>query len=225
MRQSQMHKFLTATQAAHLLGVDRSTIQRWADANRFPGTLRTAGGYRRIPAEALDSLQGNHGRGQALLYLRVADETQRPFLDLGVAHLTRYALRYQYRVVQMVQEIGSGLDGSRPELESLRAAIQSGESGYEVILVERTDRLLLLGADEFIRWAAPRVRVEIAGASCPEADVVYQREVLLDLYYPLADALALRGVTPARVEQVISKGLESMAEALGLLRSEKPASC
>jgi len=39
----------------------------------------------------------------------------------------------------------------------------------------------------------------------------------------VADALALRGVPPARVEQVISKGLEGMAEALGLLRGEKPA--
>ena len=36
-----------------------------------------------------------------------------------------------------------------------------------------------------------------------------------------ADALVLRGVPPARVKQVISKGLESMAEALGLLHSEK----
>jgi hypothetical protein len=103
-------------------------------------------------------------------------------------------------------------------LESLRAAIQGSEIDYEVILVERADRLLLLGGDEFIRWAARWVRIEVAGASCPEADALYQREVLLDLYYPLADALVLRGVPSARVEQVLSKGLEGMAEALGLLR-------
>jgi excisionase family DNA binding protein len=216
-----MHKFLTATQAARLLGVDRRTIQRWADANRLPGVLRTAGGHRRIPAQALDALRENHGRGQALLYLRVADETEHQFLDLGVAHLSWYALQHQYRVTQIVQEVGPGLDGGRPQVESLRAAIQSGEPGYEVILVERADRLLLLGADEFIRWAAPRVRVEIAGASGPEAGAVYQKEMLLDLYYPLADALALRGVPPARVGQINSKGLESMAEALGLLHGEK----
>jgi predicted site-specific integrase-resolvase len=148
----------------------------------------------------------------------MADETQRKFLELGLAHLTQYALQHQYHVAHVVQEVGSGLDGSRPELESFRAAIQGGEPGYEVILVERTDRLLLIGADEFIRWAARWVRVEVAGASCSEVDAVYQREVLMDLYYPLADALALRGVPPARVEQVISKGLEGMAEALGLLR-------
>jgi hypothetical protein len=103
-------------------------------------------------------------------------------------------------------------------LESLRAKIQGSELDYEVILVERADRLLLLGGDEFIRWAARWVQVEVAGASCPEVDALYQREVLLDLYYPLADALALRGMPPDRVEQVISKGLEGMAEALGLLR-------
>jgi hypothetical protein len=153
----------------------------------------------------------------ALLYLRVADKTQRGFLEWGLAHLTQYALQYLYDVAHVVQKAGPELDGSRPDLESFRAAIQGSELDCEVILVERTDRLLLLGGDEFIRWAARWVRAEIAGASCPEADALYQREVLLDLYYPLADALALRGVPPARVEQVISKGLEGMAEATGLL--------
>ena len=213
----KMREFLTVTQAAVLLGVDRSTVQRWADANQFQGAIRTAGGHRRIPVEALEHVRGNGGRGKALLFLRVADESEHKFLELGLAHLTRYALQHQYSVAHVVQEVGSGLDGSRPELEGIRAEIQRGEPGYEAILVERTDRLLLLGGDEFIRWAAPRVRIEVAGASCPEADAVYQKEVLMDLYYPLADTLALRSVPPARVEQVISKGLEGMAEALGLL--------
>ena len=219
----KVREFLTATQAADLLGVDRSTVQRWVDANQFPGAIRTAGGHRRIPLEALEHVRGNSGRGKALLFLRVADESERRFLELGLAHLTQYPLQHRYSVAHVVQEVGSGLDGNRPELESLRAAIQRGDPGYEVIIVERTDRLLLLGEEEFVRWAAPRVRVEVAGASCPEADTLYHKEVLMDLYYPLADALALRGVSPARVEQVISKGLEGMAEVLGLLRGEKSA--
>ena len=173
--------------------------------------------------EALEHIHGNNGRGKAWLYLRVADEIRRRFLELGLTHLIQYALQHQYHVAHVVQEVGSGLDGSRPELESLRAAIQGSEPRCEVILVERTDRLLLIGGDEFIHRTARWVRIEVAGASCPEADAMYQREVLLDLYYPLADASALCSVPPARVEQVISKGLEGMAEALGLLRGEKLA--
>jgi predicted site-specific integrase-resolvase len=43
----------------------------------------------------------------------VADDTQRKFLGRGLAHLTQYALQHQYQVAHVVQEVGSGLDGSR----------------------------------------------------------------------------------------------------------------
>ena len=64
--------------------------------------------------EALEHIHGNNGRGKAWLYLRVADETRRRFLELGLTHLIQYALQHQYHVAHVVQEVGSGLDGSRP---------------------------------------------------------------------------------------------------------------
>jgi hypothetical protein len=152
-----------------------------------------------------------------LLYLRVAGESERKFLDLGLAHLTRYAVEHRYNVARVMAVVQHGLGDPRPDLDEIRSQIRSGEPGYEVIIVERADRLLLMGGDEFIRWAGPAVRVLVAGASCAEADEAYRREMLIDLYYPLADALAFRGVPPAKIERVISQGLEGMAEALGLL--------
>jgi predicted site-specific integrase-resolvase len=164
----------------------------------------------------------HNGKGKALLYLRVAHESDRQYLDSGIAHLTRYAVEHCYSVVKVVQEVGPGVDGQRPDLSKIRADIRSGEPGYEVILVERLDRLTLIGGgDEFAQWAAPSVRIEVAGSSCRDADEAYQREVLEDLYYPLADALALRGVPPAKVESIISKGLDGIAEALGLLQGKR----
>jgi len=106
--------------------------------------------------EALEHMRGNHGRGKALLYLRVADEPQHRFLELRPAHLTQYALQHQYRVARVVQEVGSGLDGSHPELESLRAAIQGGEPGYEVILAERTDACSSLERMSSFVWKLAR---------------------------------------------------------------------
>jgi hypothetical protein len=65
-----------------------------------------------------------------------------------------------------------------------------------------------LGAHVAMIW-------RVDGVSCLEADAAYQCELLVDLFYPLADALVLRGVPPARIESIISQGLEGMAEALG----------
>jgi excisionase family DNA binding protein len=212
-----MSKFQSPGKAAAALGVHPATIRRWVDEGRLPGAVHTAGGHVRIPPEDIERLRGNSGCGKALLYLRVRDESERKYLAAGLAHLMMYAMRQGYSVTRVVSEVGPGVDGDRPKLAEIRQEIQHGEPGYEAIIVERPDRLLLTGGDEFIRWAAPAIRVEVAGASCPEADTAYRRELLVDLFYPLADALALRGVTPARIENIVSKGLEGMAEALGLL--------
>jgi len=140
------------------------------DEGRLPGAVHTAGGHVRIPQEDIERLRGNSGCGKALLYLRVCDESERKYLDAGLAHLTMYALRQGYSVTRVVSEVEPGIDGERPQLAAIRQEIQHGEPGYEAIIVERPDRLLLAGEDEFTRWAAPAIRVVVAGASCPEAD-------------------------------------------------------
>jgi len=208
-------KWLTPGEAAKELGVHPATLRRWVEAGRLPGTVQTPGGHLRLVPEEVDRLRGKNGLGQALLYLRVGDESERRFLDLGLAHLTRCAVERGYSVARVVSEVGAGFE--RPGLDELRAEIQHGKQGYEAILVERADRLLIAGGGEFIAWAAPAVRVQVMGASCPEADAAYRRELLLDLFYPLADALALRGVPPARAEAIIARGLDGIAEALGLV--------
>ena len=45
---------LTASQAAHRLGVSISTIRRWSDAGHLAG-YRTPGGQRRFSEQQLDS--------------------------------------------------------------------------------------------------------------------------------------------------------------------------
>ena len=212
-----MSKFMSPGKAAEALGVHPATVRRWVDEGRLPSAVHTAGGHVRILPEDIERLRGNSGCGKALLYLRVGEESERKYLDAGLAHLTRFAMEKDYSVTRVVSEVGPGVDGDRPKLAEIRQEIQHGAPGYEAIIVERPDRLLLTGGDEFIRWAAPAIRVVVAGASCPEADAAYRCELLVDLFYPLADALTMCDVPPARIENVISKGLVGMAEALGLL--------
>jgi len=217
-------QYLSTSQAARLLGVEQHTVQRWANDGLFPGMHKTPGGRRRIPVEDVEKLlKTQTSAGKCLIYLRVSSEEESHLLDQGLAHLTDYALRRGYVIAGIVKEIGPGLDGERPHLKSIRTAIQNGDAIYETIIVEQPDRLLLLGGEEFIRWAAPMINVEVAGVSCPEADLVYRREWLMELYYPLCDALALRGIPPARIERAISAGLEGIAEALGLFHARPAA--
>lgn len=210
-----MLRLLTTGQAAEMLGVDRSTVGRWVREQRFPNHIRTMGGQMRIPVEDVERLIGRTNSMKALLFLRVPEDAAH-LLDKALAHLTSYAQSRNFTIVDIVKEVGPGLQHRRPALTELRKEIRRGAPRFGTIIVERLDRLILLGADEFVLWARPIVHVEVAGASCREAESTYKREALLDLYFPLLDTLAFRGVPSDQVERIVSGGFDSIAQALGL---------
>ncbi len=210
-----MAKGLTTGQAAKMLSVDRSTISRGVDSGKFPNHWRTAGGHIRIPRTDVERLLGQTNNGQALLFIRVPRDGQH-LIDPAIAYLTRYAMSKELSIVGVVREIGPGVQHQRPTITSLRMQIRSRKTTFSTLIVETLDRLLLLGAEEFVVWAQPTVQIEVAGPCNDEAREVYHREVLQDLYYPLADLLTLRGLPPSRVQNILSGGLDTIVRELGL---------
>lgn len=211
-------KLLRTGEVAQILGVDQSTVRLWLAVGIFPNAQYTPGGHARIPqADVQQVLPRQLSHKRALLFSRARDtEQQSAQAAVVMPHLTHYADTHQYRVVRVLEECGAGLWEERPEIDTLREEIRKGFPPYEVIVVESLDRLFIVGGEEFVRWAAPTVRIELAGLASPDLARLYQRETLLDLYYPLADALALRGLSPAQIENAIAAGLEQIAAALGL---------
>ena len=210
-----MLRLLTTGQAAKMLGVDKATVGRWVREQKLPNHIRTVGGQMRIPVEDVERLVGHTNSRKALLFLRVPGDAAH-LLDKALAHLASYAQSRNFTIVDIVKEVGPGLQHRRPALAGLREEIRGGAPRFSTIIVERLDRLILLGADEFVLWARPLVHVEVAGASCREAEIAYEREALFDLYYPLLDTLALWGIRPDEAENIVGGGLESIAQALGL---------
>ncbi|HWQ27601.1 MAG TPA: helix-turn-helix domain-containing protein [Dehalococcoidia bacterium] len=64
---AEAEQWLTLGQACRLLGVDESTLRRWADAGQVR-TFRTPGGHRRFSRSDLDAwLSGRRGPGNSQL--------------------------------------------------------------------------------------------------------------------------------------------------------------
>lgn len=78
--------------------------------------------------------------GGVALYARVSSQQQKSSLEKQVVRLTEYAVRNKLVVSEIVQEIGSGLNGHRKKLLRL---LRSHE--IKTIIVEHRDRLVRFG--------------------------------------------------------------------------------
>ncbi len=76
------------------------------------------------------------------LYARVSSHEQRADLDRQLARLVKWAGAQGLAVTESVAEVGSGMNGARPQLRRLLA-----DQRLTTIVVEHRDRLARLGSE------------------------------------------------------------------------------
>jgi len=76
------------------------------------------------------------------LYARVSSHDQKKDLDAQLGRLSTYAVSIGLPVNRAVTEIGSGLNGHRPQLKKLL-----GDPSVGTIIVEHRDRLMRFGSE------------------------------------------------------------------------------
>src|ERR1700741_99998 len=102
-------EFLSAGEAARLLGVSVKTIQRWDKAGLLP-VIRTATNQRRIPVDAIHQLLNAPGKSlRCAIYARVSSvkQEQEGHLTRQVERLQQVASERGYQVVARIQEQAS----------------------------------------------------------------------------------------------------------------------
>lgn len=122
---------------ARQMGVSFKTAQRWYYAGKMPAsTVKTPTGRIMVvldePATA----------GRSALYGRVSSSDQKSDLARQVERLRIFAAGRGLADVEVVEEIGSGLNGKRPRLLRLLA-----DPKVRVVVVEHRDRLARFGVE------------------------------------------------------------------------------
>jgi excisionase family DNA binding protein len=215
-----MERVLTTGEAARMLGITKRTLRRWIDDGHVEGAFRTAGGKQyghwRVPFGEVQRLRNDDGDldgNRAALYARAREEDE-DLVDRALTHLTRYAAHQGYQIVDVIREVAPGVEGQRDGLRRLREYVSMQR--IDVIVVERMDRIMLVGAAEFERWTtASLVIVEEAGVHCKAAEQRYAQEIFEDLFFPLADALAL-ATDRTRAEQATARALGEVWDFLAV---------
>ena len=124
---------MNLTELAHAQGVHVTTAYRWYREGTLPVPARKVG---RLLLVSPDTAAVPPGQGGAGRYARVSCHDQKADLDRQVARLSAWAAQAGLPVVRVEAEVGSGMNGSRPEVRRLLAG-----SGVSVVVAGHRDRL------------------------------------------------------------------------------------
>ncbi len=183
---------LSITKAAAYLGVHTDTLRGWADEGKIPTTL-TVGGHRRFRVVDLDALVGNAiaaTESRVVIYCRVSSHDQKKSGDLErqVGRVSTHCAEKGYKVVEVLQEVGSGMSETRPKLNKL----------FKMVFAKQIDRVVVEHKDRLARFGFLTLQAFFASYGCT---VEWTHEVLGKSYEEelVQDILTLMSSFSARI--------------------------
>lgn len=130
---------ITLSEWAERNGVKRLTAWRWIDAGIFPVPFeRTPTGRIVVPVQEDVQAAGN----RTVLYARVSSSDRKSDLLRQVERLQLFAAGAGLAEVEIVKEVGSGLNGHRKGLLAVLKDLSVG-----TLVVEHRDRLARFGVE------------------------------------------------------------------------------
>lgn len=156
--------------AARYLGVSVVTLRRWDREGVLRPSWRTPGGHRRYNLSDLRSFQGDAGEDQeerTVTYARVSSHDQKDDLERQAERLKRYCLERGWIDLEVIQDLGSGLNYRKRGLRKLLRLICQKRIGR--LVIQCKDRLLRFGAEIILELCRTfGIRVEMIDP--PEED-------------------------------------------------------
>ena len=141
-------KLYTIKEAKKLLGVTTWTIQKWDREGKIK-CVRTIGGRRRIPESEIKRILGLKEERIILGYVRVSSSTQKDDLERQKQLLQNYAKEKGYGEIQVLADIGSGLNENRKNFLKLLDMVT--EKKVSKVIIAYEDRLTRFGFETLQR--------------------------------------------------------------------------
>lgn len=139
---------LSIAEAAVLMGLHVKTLQKWDRSGKIIAR-RTSTGRRYYSQEDVDAYlrapRVEPPPRRSIAYCRVSSSAQRPDLANQVKVVAEFCAARGIAGVDVVQEIGGGLNFKRPKFTEIMDAVTRGEVNY--LVIAHKDRLARFGFD------------------------------------------------------------------------------
>jgi len=140
-----MKKVLTIKEVASLVGVTYKTLHRWDEDGTLP-SIRVTKGTRRYDSDVVEKFLGQYNpvpikNRPCCIYVRVSSHEQKAKGDLERQRnrMVEYCVKQGYKVEHILEDVGSGLSGTRPKLQKLFKLVV--EKQISKVIIEHKDRL------------------------------------------------------------------------------------
>jgi putative resolvase len=139
------HQFLSIGQAAKYLGLSVPTLRRYEKSGKLISRFRTYGFHRRYAIEDLRKLSKQENVNKTLCYARVSSHDQKKDLITQVEKLKHYCKEQRYDNVEIIEDLGSGLNFNKKGFKRLMFMILTKQCNR--IVINHKDRLLRFGSE------------------------------------------------------------------------------
>ncbi|MBS7612265.1 IS607 family transposase [Candidatus Bathyarchaeota archaeon] len=193
-----VERLYTIKEAKKLLGVTTWTIQQWDRQGKIK-CVRTVGGRRRVPESEIKRLLGLKEERAVVGYARVSSSTQRDDLERQKQLISSYAREKGYGEIQILTDIGSGLNEKRKSFLKLLETVS--EKRVSKVIVAYEDRLTRFGFEILRRiFSAFGTEIEVINheEKTPQAELI---EDLITIVSHFAGKLY--GMRSHRYEEVV----------------------
>jgi putative resolvase len=159
-----MERLYTLKEAKKLLGVTTKTIQRWDKEGKIR-VVRTVGGRRRIPESEIKRILGLKEERVVVGYARVSSTTQKDDLERQKQLLHSYAKDKGYDKIQILSDVGSGLNEKRKGFLKL----------LEMVAERKVSKVIIVYEDRLTRFGFETLK-KLFQAFGTEIEVIYSEE-------------------------------------------------
>ena len=153
-------KYYSAKEVTKILGVTAQTLRNWDKQNKLKPSYTKSNGYRYYSEESILSYTQERKTKKdinVIGYARVSSKNQEDDLNRQIDNLKKY-ISNKYTSFEIISDIGSGINYSKPGLLKLIDKINKKE--VDLIIVLYKDKLLRFGF-ELIEYFASINNVKI----------------------------------------------------------------
>ncbi len=203
-------RLLPPREASKRLGIHYVTLKRWIYSGKIRA-VRTPSGRWMIPESEVERIIGGRGETRevrAVVYARVGSSDQKADLERQIQYLTQYCSAKGYRVIDVLNDISSGLKTNRRGLLKLFNYVVDRK--IDLVVITYRDRLTRFGF-EYLEYFFKQfgVSIEVVYGEEPKDD--YQ-ELVEDLIAVVASfAGKLYGMRSHRKKRLV-QGLRKLLE-------------